>query len=194
MSVAMRRQAGAGADRSPSPPTTEEERLGRHTPRPVDEEDMVSRPVGVTPRRALVGRQTVAPRTQRWRRDHAGDVPPRGRPRRSGGSTRRRVDAAGGGGDRDTLAESLARDFELPDREWDDVAEVLAHCGLGPDDLRDAMWEAVRRLAAKACREAGDAASEPRDDASGRVCGAGAPSGRARRRAGALHWQQEAAS
>ena len=26
-------------------------------------------------------------------------------------------------------------------------------------------------------REAGDAASEPRDDASGRVCGAGAPSG-----------------
>ena len=94
----------------------------------------------------------------------------------------------------DTLAESLAGDFELPDREWDDVAEVLAHAGLGPDDLRDAMWSAVRRLAAKA------AAKLVTQPPSRETMPAAAYETlvrlrvRARRRAGALHWQREAAS
>ena len=50
----------------------------------------------------------------------------------------------------DTLAESLAGDFELPDREWDDVAEVLAHVASVPTKSRKpcgrlcAVWQPRR--------------------------------------------------
>lgn len=93
----------------------------------------------------------------------------------------------------DTLADSLAGDFELPEREWGDVAEVLAHVGIGPDDLQDAMWSAVRRLAAKA---AAKLVTQP----PGRETMPPAAYAalvrlrvRARRRAG-MKWQEEAAS
>ena len=94
----------------------------------------------------------------------------------------------------DTLAESLARDFELPDREWDDVAEVLAHCGLGPDEIQEAMWEAVRRLAAKAAAKLVTQPPSPETMPAAAYAALVRLRVRARRRAGALHWQQEAAS
>ena len=90
----------------------------------------------------------------------------------------------------DTLAESLARDFKMPDREVEDVAEVLVHCGLGPDEIQKAMWEAVRRLAAKAAAKLVTQPPSPELPAAAyaalvrlRV--------RAGRRAGVLHWLQE---
>lgn len=49
----------------------------------------------------------------------------------------------------DTVAESLSNWFGMPDREIDDVAEVLAHAGIGPDDIQDMMWEGLRKLAAR---------------------------------------------
>ena len=95
----------------------------------------------------------------------------------------------------DTLAESLANWFELPDREVDDLAEVLAHVGIGPDDLHDAIHTAVTRLAARAATKL---VMQPPDR---EAMPAAAYSAlvrlrvRARRRVGALKRQrQEAAS
>ncbi len=50
----------------------------------------------------------------------------------------------------DAVAESLAEDLQLVDEPEAAVAEILAHCGIGPDEVEAMIDEGLRKLAAVA--------------------------------------------
>lgn len=49
----------------------------------------------------------------------------------------------------DAVAESLAEDLQMHD-EATEVGEILAHCGIGPDEIEAMIDEGLRKLAAVA--------------------------------------------